>query len=566
MAIHLSQLGKNFADTSLFNNLTTHISKGEKVALIGKNGSGKTTLLRIIAGLEPASQGTCQCSASIRLLSQQMPQQLEQSSLEASIPATIRTLRHKLCHAEKALREASSQDAIATQSTLEPSLETALKTSLETALETALEHYTLAEEAFRLAGGYNIEQQAKTWLSRFAIPEHARLEQLSGGQQRRVMLSRLLLSEAAILLLDEPANHLDMQGRAWLVDWINQSDKTMIIVSHDRYVLDNCVTRVLELERGQLHSYAGNYQEAMAHKRQLADAQARNYSAYQKKVKALTQAKNRLKSQAKSAGKWNSKRAPDGDINASKAKAEDVSRTLANRARSLEKRLDRLEQVAQPFIDRSRIRVPLDTQPHSPQDVLVLKDFTLARGNRQLIPTLNFTLQRGDKVALLGANGTGKSSLIQAILGDTRGVTGSCHVAQGIRIYQLLQHGQELSAAQSCLQALQSARSSLQYSDAYYLLAQVGIQLAPETPIVQLSGGQRTRLSLACLAVTNANFLLLDEPSNHLDIAMITVLEGILQDFQGSVLFSSHDRTLVEKVATHRLELPSGTVARVREH
>lgn len=538
MAIHLSQLTKNFGNHCLFRDLNAHISQGEKVALIGDNGTGKSTLLHILAGLEPASAGQCRCRGSISLLSQQIPDNPTKTLLETIMPQHI---QHKL----ELLRAAE-------QALLTPN-------------PAVLERYAHAEEAFRLADGYTIEQQAQTLLSQFGLPEKVKLAQLSGGQQRRVMLCRLLLGDADILLLDEPANHLDSEGRKWLVQWIQQSAKTIVLVSHDRHVLNQCVTRVLELERGQLHSYAGNYQQAMAQKQQLYDAHERDYVAYQHKVKALSQAKNRLKSRAQSAGKWNSQRMRDGDISLAKFKAENASSTLAKQARGIEKRLDRLEPVSQPFINRERLRVPLDSNPHSPQDVVILQDFGVARGKRQLISNLSFTLKRGDKLALLGANGTGKSSLIAAILGNSQGVTGLCRIAQGVRVYQLLQHGQELAEDQTCLQALQGANAGLKAADIYYLLVQLGIKRPPETPISQLSGGQHTRLSLACLAVTSANLLILDEPSNHLDIAMITLLEDILQNFQGSLIFSSHDHALVQRVATHRLELPSHRVERARD-
>jgi ATP-binding cassette subfamily F protein 3 len=432
--------------------------------------------------------------------------------------------------------------------------------ALGSGTEAALAAFAAAEEAYASGGGYDLEARAASVLGGLGVDADAAADRLSGGQARRALLARLLLEPADFYLLDEPTNHLDLDAVRWLEGWVRASPAAFLIVSHDRAFLDATVGRVLELERGALREYPGTYTAAMAVKRAERERQRVEYANHQRQVKQLTADARRLSQEASNAGHFDIRKAKTQEKLSAKNKAEDVSRTLARRARSLEARLGRLEDVQKPFEDREVTRVPLPESDRGPREVLNLEGARLERGGRVVLDGVTLHLRRGERVALVGPNGGGKSTLLAAAAGDLEPSAGTLRRGLGLRLYRSGQHGEELLGSSTLMDALQDADPSTRRATAFSLLASLGLPRDPALPVGALSGGERTRLSLARLALTRAHLLLLDEPTNHLDTVAVEALEAMLAGFEGTVLFASHDRRLVATVATRVLRVQGGRV------
>ena len=379
--------------------------------------------------------------------------------------------------------------------------------------------------------------------------------ELSGGQARKAEIAERLLEEADVYLLDEPTNHLDAAGLAWLERWVRSSPATMLIVSHDRAFLDATVTAVAELERGELTTWPGTYTEAMAEKATVWSARFRQHEAQVRTKRRLEQEAAKLASKGKSADKFNKRRAGNQALILAKAKAENVSRTLARRAKALQERAEKLEPVQKPFEAAGLPEIPLPDVALGPTDVVRFKGVDLARGGKTLIRDLDLVVRRGEKLALVGPNGSGKSSLLALVTGELLPTAGT--VVANVRPFALSQHGTELDAFATLEEALLDAQGALRRQDLHYLLARMGLPPNPAAPVATLSGGQRTRLALARLSVTRSPLLVLDEPTNHLDVGMVEALERLLAAYPGAILLASHDRRLVAAVAGRTLR-PGG--------
>ncbi|MFA5551772.1 MAG: ABC-F family ATP-binding cassette domain-containing protein [Trueperaceae bacterium] len=527
MSLRLQAVTKRYGSNTIFENLDLALGHGEKVALIGANGSGKSTLLRLIAGLEQPDHGSVHVVGAVSFL-EQHPAASAGTALEQVAPAQLKSARAELTRAETVLTEAT---------------------------EANLARFAEAEERFRTLGGYEFAARAEAALAGLGVDPDRPVLNLSGGQQRRVLLARQLLAPGAVLLLDEPTNHLDTAGLEWLEEWVRRSPATLLIVSHDRAFLDATVGSVAELERGQLTVWPGNYTEAMELKAVAQAAQLRQHEAQSRQKKQLELEASRLGSVSRSAGKFNHRRAGNQALILAKAKAENVSRTMARRAKALEKRIEQMEITAAPYEENVLAAIPLPDVPSGPGDVLRFEDVTLERGGRVLVSGLNLLLRRGEKLALLGPNGSGKSSLIAAALGDLEVTTGRVVQGAGLTYFHVSQHGEELAAFATLEDAVRDAQPVIRKQDLHYLLARMGLPPEPTFRVADLSGGQRTRLSLARLTVTRAPLLVLDEPTNHLDIRMVEALEKLLVEYPGTILLASHDRRLVKAVATRTLHL-----------
>ena len=530
MSIHLQAVAKRYGGNTVFEGLDLVVDRGEKVALVGPNGSGKSTLLRLVAGLEPPDAGTVTVTGSVALLEQEAALG-DDDALRAVMPAALRRAAAELSAAQAALADPSDAN---------------------------LERYAAAEERYRALDGYGFEPRALEVLAGLGVDAATPAARLSGGQQRRLLLARQLLAPGDVLLLDEPTNHLDAAGLAWLEAWLRASPATVVVVSHDRAFLDATVTAVAELERGQLTVWPGGYSQAMALKATALAAQQRLHDAQARQKRQLELEAGRLASAGRSAGRFNHKRAGNQSLLLAKGKAENASRTLASRARALQKRLERFEVTPATFEDGGDPVIPLPPVPTGPGEVLRFDGVTLARGARELVAGLTFVLRRGEKLALLGANGSGKSSLIAAALGALAPAAGTVTLGAGVSVCHVSQHGEELQRFASLEEAVRDAQPRIRKQDLHYLLARLGLPNDPAFPVSDLSGGQRTRLSLARLTVTRAPLLVLDEPTNHLDVRMVEALERLLVAYPGTLLLASHDRRLVEAVASRTLHLAPG--------
>ncbi len=529
MSIVISGVAKSYGDLQLFSDITTTIEAGQKVALTGRNGSGKSTLLRIIAGHEQPDSGSVTAQGSMALL-EQGPGPGAGRIMDFVRPA-------KLAAAERALHRA--------------------QLSLGNPTEAVLQEYSASEEKYRALGGYGFASEAATVLDGLGLDADSDLANLSGGEQRRAMFARLLLSPAGILLLDEPTNHLDLSSLEWLESWLAASPATVLFVSHDRAFLDNVASRVLELERGQLEAWPGNYSQALELKELKQAADLRAYQSQARKKLRLETEMHSLASRARSADRFNHKRASGQPLILAKAKAENVSRTLAGRQKALEKRLERMDGLEKPFEDSLQITLPLPVVPTGPGDVLRAENLTVRRGGRELFGPVDLHLARGQRVALTGPNGSGKSSLLLALAGRLP-FAGEVVHGHGLSTFAAWQQGQELAPLETVSAAVRAAQPRLRDQDIHHLLGRLDLPASLDFRIGDLSGGQRTKLALARLVVTRAHLLILDEPSNNLDLAAIEALEKLLVAYPGTVLFASHDRRLVDRVATGRWHLDSG--------
>ncbi|GHF92646.1 ABC transporter ATP-binding protein [Deinococcus piscis] len=525
--LQASSVALSYGDQLLFDDISLTLNAGERVGLIGENGSGKTSLLRVLAGEVAPTTGEVQRTGRVAYLTQQAGE-LAGTVIEAVKPAPLRAAAQRYAQATAAL---------------------------ESGTPAALSEFTEAEESYRLSGGYDFEVQAESVLAALGLDAGAQAGALSGGQTRRLLLAALLLSPAETYLLDEPTNHLDAAGLAWLEGWIQASPAAFVFASHDRAFLDAVSTHTAELERGRLTVYPAPYTEAMELRAVQRAAQERDFEAYRRKRAALEDAKSRVHSVARSAGQFNHKRAGNVPMLPAKNRAQAASQTLARQARALERRIERLDTVAaaKPYTDHRRLTLDLPPIAPGPLDVLRVEGLTVQRGEKTVLDGLNLHLRRGEKVALVGENGAGKSTLLRAILGELphrgRVVWGA-----GLSLYAAGQNGEELAGFETLADALLDANDTLTPHQLYEITAQLFLP-PPHTPIAHLSGGQRTRLSLARLSVTRAQVLLLDEPTNHLDPQMVDVLEDVLRDYAGTVLLATHDRRLIERVAGRVVEV-----------
>ncbi|SEI92288.1 ATPase components of ABC transporters with duplicated ATPase domains [Deinococcus reticulitermitis] len=535
MLLRAHQVARVYGDHTIFRQLDLEVGAGDRLALIGANGSGKTTLLRLLAGLETPDAGQVTRQGRVSLL-RQHTEGADQTVLETVTPPALLTAEAGFTRASNALSEGHTDAATLTT-------------------------FADAEERYRLAGGYDFAARAAAVLAGLALFPEANAAQLSGGQLRRVMLARLLLSPADVYLLDEPTNHLDEDGARWLEDWILASDAAFVLASHDRAFLDRAATRVAELERGTLSVYPGNYSAALALKETLKEAQERDYAAYERKRAALQEERGRLAS--KSGTEENRRRARDNDKFLSSFKAGRNQRVYANRARAMQRQIERLDEqaVSKPRTDRRTVRLDLPPVPPGPAEVLTVRALGVERGGKEVLSGVNLHVRRGDRIALTGPNGGGKSTLLAALLGELphAGHAGEVQWGAGLTRYVAGQHGEELVGFGTVGEALLAANPALTPHQLWEVAAQVGLP-GPAFSLVALSGGGRTRLSLARLSVTRAQVMILDEPTNHLDLPTILALEALLLAFSGTVLLASHDRALLGKVATRVWEVGGGQV------
>ncbi len=494
-------LAKYYGAQDIFAGISFQIAHGDRIALVGANGVGKTTLLRIIAGLETPTSGQVDTAKNLRMgyLSQR-----------ADL-ATQRTLYDEMLQAFEHLR--AQQDQLRR-------LEGQMADPEQRAQ--AMQRYGELLQAFELAGGYTYELEIKRVLSGlgFAEEDHAKpLQLLSGGQRTRAQLAKLLLQKPGLLLLDEPTNHLDLQATEWLEEFLGQWKGSLIVVAHDRYFLDKVVNRVWEMGFGHMDQYRGNYSGyAEARKLSIAHRQA-EYAAQQELI----------------------------------AKEQDFIRRYkagqrSREARGREKRLQHLERVGRPQRQKT-MSFSLSTKARGGNNVLVTRGLQVGY-DRPLIECPNLLLLRRERAALLGPNGCGKTTLLKTLLGEIPALAGEFKIGANVQVAYFAQGHEDLNEENTVLDEILGVKN-LPLEQARGLLGRFlfsGDDVFKS--VASLSGGERGRVALATLTLHGANFLLLDEPTNHLDIPSQELLEQVLQDFPGTILFVSHDRYFIDALAT----------------
>ena len=505
-----TNLGKAFGALDVFGGVDLRIEAGDRIGFVGPNGAGKTTLLRILANVEPPTAG--EIARKRGLTSGYLPQDpppagaatLREAMLE--VFADLRSQAAELAELERQLAHAAGQQ--------------------DDHYETLLATYGQAQTAFEVAGGYTYETRIRQVLGGLGFDEDAHgvpLAHLSGGERTRALLARLLLQEPDLLLLDEPTNHLDLEAVEWLEETLVRWKGALVIVAHDRYFLDKVATRIWELNFGRLETYRGNYSAYHLQREMQRERQRREWEAQQEQI-ADTE--------------------------------EFIHRNLAGqRTREAQGRRTRLqrfleeEAIERPQEDK-HIRLGLTTHIRSGDLVLATKDLVVGY-DEPLFACQDIEIRRGERVALIGPNGAGKTTLLKGILGQTPPLAGKIRIGASVHIGYLAQTQAGLRPDQTVLDTILDLKN-LPIGQARNFLGQFlfsGDDVF--RTIGTLSGGQRSRVALARLTLQGANFLLLDEPTNHLDLASQEILEDVLKRFPGTVLLVSHDRYLVQALATH---------------
>jgi len=501
-----SRLAKYFGADDIFKDLSLELHEGERVALVGVNGCGKSTLLDVVAGATERDGGSLARARDVRV--GYLPQQPDFHQ-DGTLWEAMETVFVGLQDGQALLRR----------------LEAAMASQDDAERASAIERYGRELEAFERDGGFTYEARIGQILGGLGFDAdefHAPVAHLSGGQNTRALLARLLLEEPDVLLLDEPTNHLDLEGIEWLEDQLKVWRGALIVVAHDRAFLDAVATRVLEMSHGLLESYTGNYS---AYAQQREQRVARRQKAFKSQQRHIKETEDYIRRY--------------------------MAGQRSSQAKGRLKRLESMERLNRPSEDR-QINMTLQTTLRSGDLVLGLYD--LAAGyepRRPLVSVDEVEIRRGHCVALVGPNGSGKTTLLRTVMRRLRPLSGRVRIGAAVRIGYFAQVQDHLVPGKSVLDTLLEAGIGT-ISETRSFLARYGFRGDDVFKDVGvLSGGERARVSIAVLSLSKANFLILDEPTNHLDIRSQEVLQDVLKAFTGTILMVSHDRYLIRAVATH---------------
>lgn len=519
MVLACNNISKSFGIDEIIKNASFHIEEREKVAIVGINGAGKTTLLRIIMGEYQADSGEVIIAKdrTIGYLAQH-----QKLSGDNTIYDELMSVKKDIIELEQKIRRLE--------------LEMHSKEGVE--LETVMEAYSKSTHQFELQNGYAYKSEVVGVLKGLGFDEsdfEKKMNTLSGGQKTRVALGRLLLSKPDIIMLDEPTNHLDMNSIAWLENYLVNYDGSVIIVAHDRYFLDKVVTKVIEVERGTVSVFSGNYSDYAAKKKQLMDAKLKEYYNQQRDIKHQEEVIAKLKS-----------------FNREKS---------IKRAESREKLLDKIEVIDKPITEQETMHFKLEPAKESGNDVLSVEGLSKSFGGNRLFDNVSFEIKKGEKVALIGNNGTGKTTILKIINHIIDADAGKVKLGANVEIGYYDQEHNVLHMDKTAFDEIGDAYPDMTNTQIRNMLACflfTGDDVFKK--ISDLSGGERGRVSLAKLMLSNANFLILDEPTNHLDIMSKEILESALNRYTGTVLYVSHDRYFINKTAGRIIELSANTV------
>ena len=518
MILYCSHISKSFGTDVILDDISFHIEDYEKTAIVGINGAGKSTLLKIIVGELSADQGEITLSKGKTLGYLAQHQDL----------TSHRTIYEELLEVKRSVLQMEERIR---------SLELEMKHAKGEQLEKMLETYTRLTHQFELENGYSCQSEIIGVLKGLGFSEEdfkREISTLSGGQKTRVSLGKLLLSKPDIILLDEPTNHLDMESIAWLETYLLNYKGAVIIVAHDRYFLDRVVTKIIELDLGHGSVFQGNYSVYSQKKALVRQAQMKAYLNQQQEIRHQEEVIAKLKS-----------------FNREKS---------IKRAESREKMLAKIEVLEKPTEVNDEMNIRLEPDITSGNDVLTIKNLGKSFGHNHLFSHVDIDIKRGERVAVIGSNGTGKTTLLKIINQMLPADTGEITFGTKVHIGYYDQEHQVLHMEKTLFDELQDTYPDLNNTRVRNILAAflfTGDDVFKR--IGDLSGGERGRVSLAKLMLSNANFLILDEPTNHLDITSKEILEHALNQYTGTVLYVSHDRYFINQTATRILELTGET-------
>ena len=519
MVLSCQNISKSFGTDEVLKDISFHLDANEKAAIVGINGAGKSTLLKIIMQKEQADAGEVVLAkdAALGYLAQ-----YQDISGERSIYEEVLSSRVEVLELEARLREQEAQ----------------MNLLAGEELERLLENYHRLSREFELLGGYTYRSEVTGILKGLGFLDEEltrKMGELSGGQKTRVSLGKLLVTRPDVLLLDEPTNHLDVESIRWLEGFLANYKGAVVIVSHDRYFLDRVVTKVIEIFQHKGFVYQGNYTEFAKKKAKVRKDLLRQYYRQQQEIKRQEEVIAKLKA-----------------FNREKS---------IKRAESREKLLDKVERLEKPTEEHTDVQIVLEPEVTSGNDVLTVSNLAKAYGAHRLFSDLSFELKRGERVALIGNNGTGKTTILKLINGLEEGDGGSITLGTNVQIGYYDQEHQLLHMEKTIFEEISDAYPQLNNTKIRNVLAAFLFTNDDVFKrISDLSGGERGRVSLAKLMLSNANFLILDEPTNHLDITSKEILESALNQYTGTVLFVSHDRYFINQTATRILELTGETL------
>lgn len=519
MILSCQNISKSFGTDEILKNVSFHIEANEKAAIVGINGAGKSTLLKIIMQKETPDTGEVILAkdATIGYLAQ-----YQDVSGHRTIYEEVLDAKQNIIEMEERLR----------------GMETQMNTLTGQELETLLDGYHRLSHEFELLGGYTYRSGVTGILKGLGFSESEfdrQMSELSGGQKTRVSLGKLLVTKPDVLLLDEPTNHLDMESIRWLEGFLMNYKGAVVIVSHDRYFLDRVVTKVVEIFQHQGYVYQGNYTEFAKKKAKIREDLLKQYYNQQREIKHQEEVITKLKS-----------------FNREKS---------IKRAESREKMLDKIERLEKPTDENTDIHIVLEPDVTSGNDVLTVEHLRKAFGTHTLFDDLSFEIKRGERVALIGNNGTGKTTILKIINELLLADGGTIVLGSNVHIGYYDQEHQLLHMEKTIFEEIADDYPQLNHTKIRNVLAAFLFTNDDVFKrIADLSGGERGRVSLAKLMLSDANFLILDEPTNHLDITSKEILESALNQYTGTVFFVSHDRYFINQTATRILDLTGGTI------
>ncbi|MEK6520884.1 ABC-F type ribosomal protection protein [Bacillus thuringiensis] len=507
----VNNVTKSFGGNIIFENISLEIKNGERVGLVGRNGSGKTTIFGLLTGMESLDAGAIHMKKGTRI------------GHVAQIPKfdEVLTVYDVLSSAFKVEKELEKEMH---------ALETNMAEEQEqSSLQKLMERYGVIQEKFAFLGGYEIEANIMKVANGLQVTDlFSRVfTELSGGEQTKVSLAYMLLQKPDLLLLDEPTNHLDLFAVEWLEQFLKEYTGTVIVISHDRYFLDEVVTKIFDLEDGEIHVYHTNYSQFVEEKEERLLQEFQAYQEQQKKIKKMKEAIKRLR-------EWANQANPPNE-------------GLHKRARNMERALERIEKLKRPILERKQMGLQFEGQERSGKDVVVMKEVSKGFAGRPLFEQANLHVRFQERAAIVGRNGTGKTTLLKLLLKEINPDIGEIRIGSSVKIGYLSQHTYG-NVKSNVLEAFREYVAVTEGEARHILANFLFYGPAVFKKVTQLSGGEKMRLRLAQLMYQDINFLILDEPTNHLDIESREVLEEALEQYNGTILAVSHDRYFLNKL------------------
>jgi len=520
LLVNFSKVSKDYGGNAVFDEVDLEVLEGQRIGLVGENGAGKSTLFRLIAGLDTPVEGMVTKRRNLTV--GYLHQEADPLQGHRSVYETVAGLSPEMLELAINMHR----------------LEARMADPEEAEMERVLHAYGEVQSRFEALGGYTAEHRVEDVLGGLGFTP-GQYDQpvgtLSGGEKKLVSLARLLLEMPDLLLLDEPDNHLDLDAKGWLEGFIASYPGTVMIISHDRYLLDRVVKRIFELEDGQIGVYAGNYTYYAEERQKRLIQRHEMYTSQQEELKRMEALLRQLRGWAKQNDKF------------------------APRMRSMEKRVEKAREAAseRPVMRRERIRLSFDSE-RSGRKVLEAKGLSQSMNGRVLFAPFDLSIQYGERVGIVGANGSGKTTLLKTITEALPPTKGTVKIGASVVLGYYTQEQETLPMSSRLMDFVRSLRPMTEQGAIGVLRSLLFSYREMHNKIRDLSGGEKSRLQIARLMLTDANFLVLDEPTNNLDIASIEVLESALDEFEGTLLAVSHDRYFLDRIVNRIVAIEDG--------